>query len=178
MKKWIIAFSALAASLLLLLPSGVTAKSYSLAGCGPGSVIMGSKPGIMQTSAATTNGTGAQMGYASINFQFTAILLGTSNCNSNGVIKAELEQKAYVAYNMENLQKDIAKGNGESVNSLAYLMGCSIESMPEFAEVTKENHNVIFEGEKGSESDWVLYRIKTVVSENETLNKSCTKVWM
>src|SRR6266545_2071443 len=48
--------------------------SYGLAGCGLGSMLIGSKPGIVQIFAATTNG--------SFGTQTFGITSGTSNCGT------------------------------------------------------------------------------------------------
>jgi len=172
MKKIIGSLSAIALLGALALPVGnVSAKSgYGMAGCGLGSMVIGPKPGMIQIVALTTNGV--------FGSQFFGITTGTSNCTSNGVIKAELDQRAFVAYNYDALKMEIAVGNGETLNSLAYLMGCPAESTQDFASMTQANFSKIFEGEKGQEADWVLHRIKQSVTQSKELKNSCSKIWL
>lgn len=158
------------ATALLVMPAKMEAKGYGMAGCGLGSVVIGPKPGIVQVFAATTN-----MSFYSQTF---GIIMGTLNCTADGVIKAEMEQRAFVAYNFDSLYHDVAMGTGESVDSLAFLMGCSEASMPEFANTIQGAHEEIFHGEKGTEPDWVLHRIKETVAGSDQLNQSCSRIWL
>lgn len=169
MKKLVTA-TVLVASILLIMPAKAEARGYGMAGCGLGSVLIGPKPGIVQIFAATTN--------ASFYSQTIGILVGVLNCTDDGVIKAELEQRAFVAYNFDSLYQDVAMGQGENVDSLAFLMGCSEASMPEFAGVVQGAHEEIYRGEQGTQPDWVLHRIKEAVSANEQLNQSCSRIWL
>jgi hypothetical protein len=91
------------------------AAEYGAAGCGLGSVIIGNKPGFVQVFAATTNGT-----FASQTFGISS---GTSNCadTSSGAKSA----KAFIETNREALVKDMARGSGETLRSLAAVAGCS-----------------------------------------------------
>lgn len=170
MKKLIGGLAVVATTLALVIPSSANASRYGTAGCGLGSLAFGPKPGIIQTVAATLN--------YSFGSQMFGITSGTSNCKSNGVIKAELEQQAFVAYNFDALKQDIAKGNGETVGSLAHLMGCSAANTTEFGTMAKAGYSEIYKGKEGQEADWVLYRIKQSVVKNASLKQSCSKIWM
>jgi hypothetical protein len=88
---------------------------YGAAGCGLGSILIGNKPGFMQVFAATTNGTS--------NSQTFGITSGTSNCADTGGGTAST--KSFVVANRDALIKDIARGSGETVASVATLGGCS-----------------------------------------------------
>ena len=87
---------------------------YGSAGCGLGSMLIGNKPGFVQLFAATTNGTSAS--------QTFGISSGTSNCDSGSGGSASA--KVFIAANREALSKDIARGSGETVQSLAAIAGC------------------------------------------------------
>ena len=101
-------------ALSLCLVSGTALADYGTAGCGLGSIVFGSKPGIVQIFAATTNGT-----FASQTFGITS---GTSNCVDGG---GKASAKAYIEANREALARDIARGKGESLSNLATVAGCS-----------------------------------------------------
>lgn len=91
------------------------ADGYGTAGCGLGSIIFKDKPGFIQVIAATFNGTSAN--------QTFAISSGTSNCGSSEISEAAAE--AFIQTNREAFAKDVARGNGETIASLASLAGCS-----------------------------------------------------
>jgi hypothetical protein len=91
-----------------------TGRGYGPAGCGLGSLIFEPNSGFTQIFAATTNGT--------FGSQTFGISSGTSNCTdtSGGSDSA----KAFVETNRTALAKDIARGQGETIESLSRLGGC------------------------------------------------------
>lgn len=92
-----------------------TGRGYGPAGCGLGSLIFEPNSGFTQVFAATTNG--------SFGTQTFGISSGTSNCTdtSGGSESA----KAFVQTNRAALAKDIARGRGETIESLSRLGGCA-----------------------------------------------------
>jgi hypothetical protein len=90
------------------------AKAYGPAGCGLGSLIFEPNSGFTQIFAATTNGT--------FGSQTFGISSGTSNCagGSGGSASA----KAFVETNRVALARDIARGQGETIDGLSKLAGC------------------------------------------------------
>lgn len=92
-----------------------TGRGYGPAGCGLGSLIFEPNSGFTQIFAATTNGT--------FGSQTFGISSGTSNCTdtSGGSGSA----KAFVETNRTALAKDIARGQGETIESLSRLGGCA-----------------------------------------------------
>lgn len=145
------------------------AKGYGMAGCGLGSVIIGPAPGIVQIFAATSN--------ATFTNNTSAITTGTSNCSADGVIKAELEQRIYVAQNMQGLEMDISRGNGENLSSMAYLMGCSANSMEQFNATAKKDYDKIF-SVKSDGPEFVLHELKKSIAADKALAQSCKKIWL
>ena len=100
----------------LLLATTASADPYGSAGCGLGSILIGNKPGFTQVFAATTNGTSLSQSFG--------ISSGTSNCDAGGVPAAGKAAKVFIEANREALAKDIARGSGETIETLAELAGC------------------------------------------------------
>ncbi len=92
----------------------VTGQGYGLAGCGLGSIVFGPQPGMVQVVAATTNGT-----FYSQSFGITS---GTSNCD---IPRMGQQAAEFIQVNKEIVMKDAARGNGETINALADIFGCS-----------------------------------------------------
>jgi hypothetical protein len=94
------------------------ARAYGPAGCGLGSLLFKPNSGFTQVFAATTNGT--------FGTQTFGITSGTSNCagGSGGSASAE----AFVETNRVALARDIARGQGETIESLSKLAGCRAPS--------------------------------------------------
>jgi hypothetical protein len=114
---------------LTLISSSSFAAGYGSAGCGLGSVVLGDKPGFMQVFAATTNGTSGS--------QTFGISSGTSNCGSAGK-----SSEQFIEANKVSLGNDVARGNGETVNSLAEIL--KVSKKAEFAAVLKAHYAEIF----------------------------------
>lgn len=92
-----------------------TGRGYGTAGCGLGSLIFEPNSGFTQVFAATTNGF--------FGSQTFGISSGTSNCAdmSGGSASA----RAFVETNRTALAKDVARGQGETIESLSRLGGCA-----------------------------------------------------
>jgi hypothetical protein len=105
---------------------------FGTAGCGLGSMLFGKQPGMIQVLAATTNGL--------FGTQTFGITSGTSNCTdmSSGPASA----KAFIETNREALAKDIARGKGETISSLASLAGC--QNSKSVGVVLQSDFNKIF----------------------------------
>ena len=147
--------------------ASVSAKPYGMAGCGIGALVFGNQPGKIQIVAATLNNL--------ISPQTSAITSGTSNCHEDGILKAEAEQQIYVEMNLDGIKAEMAMGKGEKLNSLAYLMGCSKDSMPSFGSTARANLDKIIVTNEENSAEWVHYRLKGIVSGDKELSASCSR---
>lgn len=123
-------------SLLFVFSSSVMAAGYGDAGCGLGSMVLGSDPGFTQVFAATTNGT-----FGSQTFGITS---GTSNCSKGS--KAATE---FIEANKTGLKNDAARGNGETLASLAEIYG--INNTQCFGQTVQKHFSTIFQSENSEE---------------------------
>ena len=130
MKRILFAFLAVSA-----LSTSALAGGYGTAGCGLGSMLLGSEKGMMQIFAATTNGTSAS--------QTFGITSGTSNCGGGG---AAPTAQAYIEANRASLATDIARGNGETLNGLTQMMGCK----GNVGNLLQKNYKTIFPSAKAN----------------------------
>lgn len=105
------------------------ARGYGQAGCGLGSLVFGSQKGPVQILAATLNGTGGQT------FAMTS---GTSNC------KAVFGRDAtdFIDANKMTLAKELARGEGESVETLAAIYRC--QNATAVGAALRSNYHEIF----------------------------------
>ena len=160
MKKILVAVVGLAVSV----PAVAMAAAYGAAGCGLGSIIIGDKPGIMQTVAGTSNGI--------LGSQLFGITSGTSNCAEGGGMgkKASLERD-FIAVNMDNLKHDAATGNGEYLSAFSTVLGCQSGARNEFFATTQLHHDEIFTA--NADADQVLANFRTVLAKNEKLGAAC-----
>ncbi len=146
----------------LSMAQSVFAAGYGAAGCGLGAMIFGDEPGIVQIFASTTNGTAGN--------QTFGITSGTSNCESSGLVMLEKEQELFVEQNFDSLAKDMAIGNGESLATLSFLLGCQ-SSTEQLGAFTQENYEKIYKD--GVTPVEMLNSIKSGIQNDSNLSASC-----
>lgn len=126
---------------LFLAQTSVAEPKYGAAGCGLGSVFFKPDSGaFMQILAATTNGSSAN--------QTFGITSGTSNCGASGGDSAQ-NTKTFVATNRAAVAKDVARGQGETIDSVAELAGCGDSAA--VGATLQKNFSSIFSSEKVSD---------------------------
>ncbi len=135
----------------------VSGQGYGLAGCGLGSIVFGPKPGMIQIVAATLNDTGVQT---------FGITTGTSNCDI-----PEMGQQAalFIELNQETLKKEVARGSGDTVESLALILKC--QDHQRFGEKLRENFSSVMA--EGTDSYEKTRRILTVIEADSALQTTC-----
>ena len=112
-------------------------------GCGLGNkVIKRPDSAVMYSLQATTNGT-------SFNQTF-GISSGTSGCKKVAFVMNDKAQE-FVAANMDSLAKEMAKGQGESMDTLAELL--NIKDKSTFFAALQSNYTSIYVNSKVEMSD-------------------------
>ena len=142
--------------------------AYGAAGCGLGSIVIGSKPGMMQLFAATLNATG---------YQTLAITTGTSNCKDGPSGEAAaMERKVYVDMNLADLSKEAAQGDGEHLEAFADILGCaeSEEDLAAFQMLSQQKYAVLFNNQA---SDAVVEGFVNEIKADETLSANCVRAY-
>lgn len=90
-------------------------RKYGTAGCGLGSMLLGDEPGMVQILAVILNGIAGN--------QTFGISSGTLNCEKQAKFSSNEKLNHFVVVNIDNLAKDVAMGQGESLETLAEIMG-------------------------------------------------------
>ena len=154
MKKITLAITLLASPLL-----SVAAETGP--GCGWGSMLMDGKSGkTYNVLAATTNGT-----FGNQTFGITS---GTAGCDGSKTIHRAATD--FLDDNMEKVAKDMSTGQGESLDTLASLMGIEEQDKVKFFEVTHDNFSTIFPSDSASSVE-VMASIEEVMVSDATLSK-------
>ena len=140
----------------------MAAGENNIGSCGWGSKLFDGQRGVApQALGATTNGT--------LGNQTFGITSGTSGCTQDGVVKSSWKTAMFIDGNKEKLARDMSVGYGESLDSLAKLMGVRDEDKSAFFLATKENFGRIFASENAS-TDQIMASLKQVLSESGDLS--------
>ncbi len=110
-------------------------------GCGLGTMLFKNNAdgsSLLQAFQATTNGT-----FGNQTFGVTS---GTSECTQPAKFVKNDRVSEFVFANLDNLAKDIANGKGETLETLAELMGVPAAERETFARNLKAHFAEIFPG--------------------------------
>lgn len=128
-------------------------------GCGVGSQVWaGQKGTVPKILAATTNGIFTN--------QLLGITFGTLGCHKGGTVTAQVVN--FTNENAESLARDMAVGQGESLNVLAELMQIKSADKARFFEVSKENFAEIYSSQNQNTLQ-VLDALQNVMAKDEVL---------
>ncbi len=146
---------------LLALPAMAFADNVGQ--CGWGSKLMEGNEGIApQVLAVTTNGTSGN--------QTFGITSGTSGCTQDGVVRSNWKTAMFIDGNMNRLARDMSVGSGESMESLAAILGMTESDKTVFFSVAQQNFAKIFPSADVS-SNQVAASLKSVLASDSTLSK-------
>lgn len=131
-------------------------------GCGWGTMVFkGQKGKANEILAVTTNGT--------LGNQTFGITTGTAGCEEGATI-ASAEVRLFASANMDKLARDMAVGEGETLNSLADLMRIDQSDKPKFFTLTKTNFDKIYVSEDVTTGE-MLTALRDMMAKEPALAK-------
>lgn len=150
------------AAMIAIIPmTAMAAGENNVGSCGWGSKVWAGQRGLVpQIGATSTNGTSGN--------QTFAITSGTSGCTQDGAVSSNWKTAMYIDGNKSKLAQDMSKGSGESLESLAQLIGVKDADKVAFYRATKENFAQIFVSEQAS-ADQIASALKQVMAADSTL---------
>jgi hypothetical protein len=150
--------------LVVALPTAAfAAGENNIGSCGWGSKLFEGQSGTMpQVFAVTTNGTSGN--------QTFAITSGTSGCTSDGAVSSNWKTALFIENNKERLARDMSTGSGETLASLAHLLGVQAQDQAAFNRLAKENVVRIFPSEQVS-TEQVIAALRTALTSDAALSR-------
>lgn len=149
------------ATLMTALPFSNIALADQDIGCGLGSMVFEGKSGkVSKVLGATTNGTSGN--------QTFGITFGTLGCDGTGTVTSSEKLAMFIDGNMDNLARDMAKGEGETLATLSEVWGIQQVDQAEFNSVAQENFAAIFSSENVTSQE-VLVSLNTLIAQDTTL---------
>ena len=154
------------AGLVLISASSVSSTAFAEAaggngGCGWGNALFKGQNGLATHAlAAITNVT-----FWNNTFGMTT---GTNGCSTSGTLS--YGGASVVSAIMDEFSEDVARGEGDALNTVAVVYGVQPEDRDTFAKVMHENFNVLFPSEDVTASE-MIESIEAVMASDETLAK-------
>lgn len=131
-------------------------------GCGLGTDAFKGKSGkANEILAVTTNGTSGN--------QTFGISSGTLGCDEGGTV-ASAKVQVFASANMDKLARDMAVGEGETLESLADLMEIDEADKGSFFTLTKTNFDKIYTSENVTTGE-MLIALQDVMARDSSLAK-------
>jgi hypothetical protein len=133
----------------------------NVGGCGPGSKLFEGQSGVgPQIFAITTNGSSGADTFG--------ITSGTSGCTSDGVVNSNWKTALFIQNNKERLARDMSSGSGETLASLAHLLGVQAQDESAFNRLAKDNVARIFPSDEVP-TEQVIVALRGVLASDAVL---------
>ncbi|EKO3794304.1 MULTISPECIES: DUF3015 family protein [Vibrio] len=150
-----------AVAALVALPFSNAVMADSDIGCGVGTMIFDGKEGkVFKVLGATTNGTSGN--------QTFGITFGTLGCDGTGTINSAQKLALFIDGNLDNLARDIARGEGETLATLSEVWGIQASDKAAFNQLAKENFANVFQSENVTSQE-VFTNLNALVAQDQTL---------
>lgn len=150
-----------AVAALVALPFSNAVMADSDIGCGVGTMIFDGQQGkVFKVLGATTNGTSGN--------QTFGITFGTLGCDGTGTINSAQKLALFIDGNLDNLARDIARGEGETLATLSEVWGIPASDKATFNQLAKENFANVFQSENVTSQE-VFTNLNTLVAQNQVL---------
>lgn len=132
-------------------------------GCGLGTIVWEGQSGQgAQILAATTNGT--------FGTQTFGITSGTSGCARGGRVTQPAEMAMFIGPNMDRFVQDVAAGQGETLASLADLIGIEGQDKSAFYSAAQRNFDRIVPSDNVTAEDIAL-SLNAMMAEDPSLKR-------
>lgn len=139
---------------------GASTLAFAQPGCGVGAMIWKGQSGIApHVLAATTNGT-----FGNQTFGMTT---GTLGCQTNEAVRS---MAMYMDSNIDKIARDMSRGNGENLETLAVLLGVDAADRGEFRQLLQDNFATVFPS-SDTTSDEATNAIVELLEKHEGLSK-------
>ena len=117
-------------ALIGMLPLSAMAAGDNVGGCGWGSKVFNGKHGLMPNALAAI----ANSLFSINTFGMSS---GTMGCSADGVVRSNWKTAMFIDGNKPKLAQDMSTGGGETLESLANLMGVQEQHKTAFFQITK-----------------------------------------
>ncbi|MDL0431614.1 DUF3015 domain-containing protein [Marinobacter sp. TBZ242] len=139
---------------------GASTLAFAQPGCGVGAMIWKGQSGIApHVLAATTNGT-----FGNQTFGMTT---GTLGCQTNQSVQS---MAMYMESNIDKVARDMSRGSGENLDTLAVLLGVDEADRDSFRKVLQDNFATIFPSSETTSGE-AVDAIVALLEKDESLSK-------
>ena len=140
--------------------TGASTLAFAQPGCGVGAMIWKGQSGIApHVLAATTNGIAGN--------QTFGMTTGTLGCQTNESVQS---MAMYMDSNIDKVARDMSRGNGENLDTLAVLLGVDEADRDSFRKILQDNFATIFPSSETTSGE-AVDAIVALLESDQTLSK-------
>lgn len=145
--------------LLVIAPAGFAMADNDI-GCGVGTMIWEGQTGLAPKIAGSfTN---------ALTFQSISITFGIVNCNGQNTVTASAEIRRFVSVNLDALAREMAIGEGETLESFAHLLEVGESDRANFYSLTQDHFTELFTNDHTTAGD-MLTHLERLLSTDAAL---------
>ncbi|MCB1192776.1 MAG: DUF3015 family protein [Leptospiraceae bacterium] len=93
--------------------------------------------------------------------------------STTAMFLGQAKRELFIVINYEQLEEEMAKGEGERLNALSFLYGCPTSASKSFGSMTRKSYQKIFQNEDELTSRMFENRIKNELKGNKELANVC-----
>lgn len=152
-RNWATRASLIALGAFLALGLGAPAHADNDVGCGIGTKFMEGQSGLVShVLASCTN---------AYTLQSVSLTFNLFGCDSTGKVTADAELRKFAASNIDQLARDIARGEGEALAAFAHLLAVPADQQGAFGSFTQAHFVDLFpnDGVTSNEMIDAFYRL-------------------
>jgi len=139
---------------------GASSMAFAQPGCGIGAMVWKGQSGIApHVLAATTNGT-----FGNQTFGMTT---GTLGCQTNQAVQS---MAMYMDSNIDKVARDMSRGSGENLDTLAVLLGVDEADRGSFRTLLQDNFAAIFPTSETTSGE-AVDAIVALLEKDDSLSK-------
>lgn len=139
---------------------GASTLAFAQPGCGVGAMIWKGQSGIApHVLAATTNGT--------LGNQTFGMTTGTLGCQTSESVQS---MAMYMDSNIDKVARDMSRGAGENLETLAVLLGVEAADRDSFRKILQDNFATIFPSSETTSGE-AVDAIVALLENDQSLSK-------
>ncbi|WP_417545072.1 DUF3015 domain-containing protein [Marinobacter sp.] len=139
---------------------GASSMAFAQPGCGVGAMIWKGQSGVApHVLAATTNAT-----FGNQTFGMTT---GTLGCQTNESVQS---MAMYMDSNIDKVARDMSRGSGENLETLAVLLGVEATDRDAFRQILQDNFAAVFPSSDTTSGE-AVDAIVALLEKHESLSK-------
>lgn len=85
----------------------------------------------------------------------------------------QAKREVFIVFNFEQLEEEMAQGEGERLKTLAHLYGCPESASPKFGKMTQNSYTKLFQNPNELTSNTLETKLRLGIKKDKDLSSAC-----